>query len=290
MKRDYFYEVDVRGVVTLEGHEQDDPWFLDTLYRRLAASANPEVPDYPFVSRCGEEMNYLRPADTPIVYTSFDGRRLGYGGSLSIAFRPEELRVSEHGVLYHAAPVGLIGRCAPSVAVEIAKSIVPWGPCFAYRSDDGHEVVIESMQADDAWIVLRPRPDNHCVGCGGANPLSLRLSFLHNLDDEIVQTWITPTSTMQGAMGTVHGGLVSLLLDEVMGKALSVRTIKAPTARLEVNFRKPMRVGIRYHCWSRLEEMQGRKFRVRACIEDADGTVIAEGHGLFVSPRSDSHS
>jgi acyl-coenzyme A thioesterase PaaI-like protein len=290
MKRDYFYEVDLRGRVSCNGLELDDSLFLDTLYRRLAPSANADIGEYPFVSRCGEEMNYLRPSDSPIVFTRFDSQRLGYAGTLSVRFNPAELVFSEDGVLYHRAPIDEWGRCAPSVTVEIAKRIIPWGPWYAYCTDDGREHVLEPKVADPNRTLLRPKFDNQCVGCGAANPASLSLSFLHDHVHGTVESWLTPTNTMQGAMGTVHGGLVSLLLDEVMGKSLSVKLIKAPTAKLEVNFRLPMLIGERYHCVSLLEESSGRKHYVTGTVRRLDGTVVADARGLFIAPRQRSTS
>jgi acyl-coenzyme A thioesterase PaaI-like protein len=288
MKRDYFYEVDKRGGVTLNGQLQDDPWFLDVLYRRLAPSANTQMLGYPYVSRCGDEMNYLKAEDTPVVFTWFDGRRLGYAGTLSLPFNAEHLSFSSDGVLYHAAPVGVRGRCSPNVAVEISQAIVPWGPWYALQDEDGFEHVIAPSSPEDSYRLLRPRTENHCIGCGAGNPSSLKLSFLHDLRNSTVNTWLSPSHRLQGAMGTVHGGMVSLLLDEIMGKALSVQSIKAPTAKIEVNFRRPMHIGMRYHCWSLLEGTHGRKHDVRGAIVNQQGEVIADGRGLFVSPRKGS--
>ena len=60
--------------------------------------------DYPFVSPCGKEINFIRPADaTPIVFHSLDvNRDLVYGGSLTQPFEEERLRLSKKtGRLYH---------------------------------------------------------------------------------------------------------------------------------------------------------------------------------------------
>ncbi|MBM4178433.1 MAG: DUF4505 domain-containing protein [Ignavibacteria bacterium] len=283
--RDYYYDLDERGTLTLDGVVQDDPWFLDFFFRRLATNANPDYPEFRFVCRCGDEMNYLRPQDTPIVFSNIVGQRLMYGHSLSVHFEPEKLAYSEDGVLYHAAPVGNYGRIAPQAAVDIARQIQPWGPFYGYRiPNTGQIVPLEPLAIHEELQILRPKPENRCVGCGQANPWSLRLSFFRWRNNGVVRSWITPDERMQGAMGTTHGGFVSLLLDEVMGKSLSAKGIKAPTAQLLVNFRKPMKLGVEYELRSWIESQQGRKQFVRGEVRLSSNpdVVIAEANALFL--------
>ncbi len=283
--RDYYYDLDERGTLSLDGVVQDDPWFLDFFFRRLASNANPDYPEYPFVCRCGDEMNYLRTQDSPIVFTGLQGQRLLYGHSLSVHFEPEKLAYSEHGVLYHAAPVGDFGRLVPHVAVEVAQRIEPWGPYYAYRPDQADYLVpLTPLHESKDLLFLRPKPENGCVGCGQANPWSLRQTFVRSRTDDIVRTWLCPGQRMQGSMGTTHGGFVSLLLDEVMGKSLSSKAIKAPTAQLVVNFRKPMLLGHEYELRGWIDSQQGRKKYVKGEIRLSHDTnvLIAEARALFL--------
>ena len=287
MMREFFYELSDRGVLTLDGVEHADPWFLDFFYRRLAPTANPLYPDYPYVARCGDETNYVRPADTPIVYTRFDGQFLGYAASLTTRFQPAQLAYGSNGVLYHAAPVGTYARLQPSVATSVAQHVEPWGPLFAYSDESTPSPVPLSPLDDDRYTIIRPRAENMCVGCGAANPSSLQLSFVHDHEDDRVKTWLTPDARMYGSLQTVHGGYVSLLLDETMGKCLSTKGIKAPTASLTVNFRKPMLVDRPYRLEAWIEESRGRKNVLRGEIRDPhDESLIAEAHALFITLRT----
>lgn len=285
MKRDYYYELTDRGMLLLEGAVQNDPWFLDFFFRRLAVNANPDYPDYPYVCRCGDEMNYLRPTDTPIVFTGFDGSRLFFGHSLSVPFWPDRLSYSPDGVLYHDAPVGGVGRLTPSVAVELARFIEPWGPFFAFLGADGRQLVPITPRGTEGLIkIVRPKAENNCVGCGLGNSYSLRLSFVHDVIHGSVHTWVRPDERMQGSLGITHGGYVSLLLDETMGKVLSVQGIRAPTARLNVNFRSPMNLGEEYEVVGRIQSQQGRKIFVNGEVRSSThpGGVVAEAEALFI--------
>lgn len=283
--RDYYYDVDVRGELTLDGVVQDDSEFLDFFYRRLAPTANPFYPEYPYVSRCGDEMNYLRPADTPIVFTSFDGERLYYGGTLSVPFYPDRLSYSDDGVLYYAAPVGQRGRIVPPVAVEIAAAVQPWGPFYAYRHPvRGNLIPFLPTTNAEHLHVLYPRPNHLCVGCSTDNPHGLGLSFIYDKRNDEIVTYVVPDERMQGALYTTHGGFVSLLLDETMGKCLTVRGIRAPTAQLTVHFRKPMLLGREHEIRARVIRQTGRANMLQAAIRATDdASLIAEADAVFIT-------
>ncbi|MBI2793220.1 MAG: DUF4505 family protein [Ignavibacteria bacterium] len=286
MQRDYYYEVNDRGVLTLDGLVQNDPAFLDFFFRRLAITANPHYPDHPYVSRCGDEMNYLKPADTPIVFTGFDGERLLYAYSLSVPMFPDRLRYSEDGILYHWAPVGGVGRIVPAVATEISRHIEHWGPYYAFRDTEHNSLTpFIPILSEDFLTVLRPRADSACIGCGAGNDNSFRLSFIHDKQANAVVTYIKPDARMQGSFGIVHGGMISLLLDETMGKCLSAGGIKAPTARISVNYRKPMMLGVEYEIRGWVDRQQGRKNFMRAaiCSWDTRADVIADAEALFIA-------
>lgn len=286
MTRDYYYSIDVYGSLALDGMIQTDPWFVDFFFRRLAPTANPLYPDFPFVSRCGDEMNYLKPADTPIVYTGYDGVRLYYAHSLNVLFHPSRLSYSHEGILYHAAPVGNVARLVPQVAMEIAKHIMPWGPWYAYNDTvRGRIIPILPNHLPNDVVVIRPREDNQCVACGEANPHTFFMTFLGDKSEQSVHTFIRPDARMQGSLGIVHGGFVSLLLDEVMGKCISMMGLRAPTAQLNVRFRKPLRLGVEYKVSGRVASMQGRKLHMVGEIREVGDTssTAAEAEALFLT-------
>ena len=94
--------------------------------------------DYPFVSPCGKELNFIRPAATPIVFhaLSHDDTTLTYAGTMTQPLDYSKLAVSKKtGRLYHqlniesgirksrrtASEYGLIRS---SVAVALSERIV----------------------------------------------------------------------------------------------------------------------------------------------------------------------
>jgi acyl-coenzyme A thioesterase PaaI-like protein len=85
-----------------------------------------------------------------------------------------------------------------------------------------------------------------------------------------------------GSLNIMHGGMVSLLLDETMGKVLSGMQIKAPTAQLNVRFKSPTFIEQELHLMGRLISEQGRKLSLMADIYDQEGNITAQAEGLFI--------
>ena len=126
-KRHYFYWIDLKGALFLE---QTDPKtiatslkstsFLNFFFKNIqknplydakeseyGSSCEEEAvcSTYPFLSMCGNEMNFLQAADTPFVfhsYTPSDNNResgdapflsLTFGGDLTVPFQPSLVRL-----------------------------------------------------------------------------------------------------------------------------------------------------------------------------------------------------
>ena len=128
---------------------------------------------------------------------------------------------------------------------------------------------------------LEVREDHWCFGCGRQNPIGLKLTFYE--DGEHVWAPWTPKREHQGYEGIVHGGLITTVLDEVMGWAIYVRKLWAVTGSINVRFRKPVRVGDELTCRAWVASVTGRKVDVRAqLIRESDGQVLADGTAIFV--------
>jgi uncharacterized protein (TIGR00369 family) len=76
-----------------------------------------------------------------------------------------------------------------------------------------------------------------CFACSPENPMGLHLEFYEDGDD-IVALW-KPTEYTQGWLNTLHGGIQSVLLDEI-GAWVITRKLQTSgvTSRLEVKFIK----------------------------------------------------
>mmetsp|Transcript_3295 Transcript_3295/g.5555 ORF Transcript_3295/g.5555 Transcript_3295/m.5555 type:complete len:134 (-) Transcript_3295:104-505(-) len=95
-----------------------------------------EHTEYPFISPCGKEMNFIRPADTPIVFEKLDDdEELVFGATHRQPFKPSELVwVEETGRLYH--PVTEHKRLAPCLALLRSHLAVQLSENFVYPEKD----------------------------------------------------------------------------------------------------------------------------------------------------------
>jgi acyl-coenzyme A thioesterase PaaI-like protein len=102
---------------------------------------------------------------------------------------------------------------------------------------------------------------------------------------------------VQGHPGVVHGGIVSLALDDALGVACSLSEVAegaavdelrrtGATASLRVAFARPCAVDARVEIEAHLERAERRKRYVRAVMRDAaTGAELASAEALYVVPR-----
>ena len=123
---------------------------------------------------------------------------------------------------------------------------------------------------------------NHCFGCGQRNRTGLRLRFYTNAAGEVVCP-LKLAKRFQGPPGHAHGGIIATLLDEAMSKANRARNVVAMTRSLEVEYLRPVPVGIRLELKSHHSQAEGRKHHCEAELTNAAGEVLARGRALFIA-------
>jgi acyl-coenzyme A thioesterase PaaI-like protein len=130
---------------------------------------------------------------------------------------------------------------------------------------------------------LDVRDDHWCFGCGRLNPNGLKLTFYESENGPGIWTEWTPSRANEGFSGIAHGGIITTVLDEVMGWAVSHRNVWAVTGRLDVSFRRPVETGVPTVARAWIETQHGRKLDVRARLERAaDAALLAEASAIFV--------
>ena len=123
---------------------------------------------------------------------------------------------------------------------------------------------------------------HNCFGCGTLNAGGLGLA----LHVEPGRSWteIALDRRFEGWESVVHGGVLCAILDEVMAWALVGEDNWGVTARMAVEFRKPVRVGVpvRAEGWitrsrRRIVDTAGR------IVEAATGDELATATGVYVA-------
>lgn len=120
-----------------------DKQFLKFFFKRLKQNQTSRYTEnFPFVSPCGKEMNYIRCDDLPVVFaTIIEDSDVsanqspglltfsGIGDNLTFPFQPEKIcMLPESGRIYHPGPekVGGVALIKSSLAIELS-------PYFEYR-------------------------------------------------------------------------------------------------------------------------------------------------------------
>ncbi|KAM9358105.1 UPF0598 protein C8orf82 homolog [Symphorus nematophorus] len=154
--REYFYYIDHQGQLFLDDTKVKnfvtcfkDKQFLVFFFSRLRSNQSGRYEeDFPFLSLCGRERNFLRCDDRPVVFTHLlqspagppgvagDQELLSYCGGaekLSVPFRPEALYMHPvSGRVYHPCSErgGAVGLVRSALAIELS-------PFFVYAQEDG---------------------------------------------------------------------------------------------------------------------------------------------------------
>ena len=137
--------------------------------------------------------------------------------------------------------------------------------------------------ADDTSIARRfGIPPHHCFACGSLNVHGLRLD-LHSQADRC-WTELTLDRRFQGWDEIAHGGITCTILDEVMAWSLIERDHWGLTARMRVDFKRPVPIGRPLRAEGRVVEARRRLVTTDARLEDLEsGELLATAEATYVA-------
>ena len=119
-----------------------------------------------------------------------------------------------------------------------------------------------------------------CLGCGPDNESGFHLQVRREGDELVAEH--TFADRHSGAPGIAHGGAVATVVDDVLGFLLYVAKIAGVTRHLEVEYLKPVLVGVPYVIRAKVESLDGRKLWVSCACTAPDGTVTFTAKALFL--------
>lgn len=130
-------------------------------------------------------------------------------------------------------------------------------------------------------------PRHDCFGCGSRNAEGLQIAF--EIDGWKVSGRFTPRKSHQGFPGVAHGGIAAAAMDEAMGWAMYAAGAWAMTVKMQVKYRKPLKLGEEVIVLAETVVNKGRRLEATSRIESLTGEVICEAEGLFLRmPESES--
>lgn len=122
---------------------------------------------------------------------------------------------------------------------------------------------------------------HNCFACGELNEHGLRLKL--HLGERRSWADFVLDDRFEGWAGIIHGGIIATILDEVMAWALVAEDNWGVTARMTIDFKRPVLVGtpVRGEGWvvrsrRRLVDTAGR-------IVDSNGVVLATAEAVYAA-------
>ena len=125
------------------------------------------------------------------------------------------------------------------------------------------------------------KPGYKCFGCSPNNEHGVKMTFYED-GDEVVCFW-KPDECFQGWIDTMHGGIISVMLDEIGAwVVLRKQQTTCVTSKLELKFMKPMKTtDPQFTLRAHLVEMRRNLAVVDAHIENANGEICAQSHTVY---------
>lgn len=131
-----------------------------------------------------------------------------------------------------------------------------------------------------------PSHNAMCACCGSKNPCSLDLELKADVGAAVTGT-VVITERQQGAPGRAHGGVLAMIMDELLGSLNWMIRRRSVTAHLELDFIKMVPVGTVLYLSARADRVEGRKLFTsgEARLNGPDGEICLKGEALFIQLR-----
>jgi acyl-coenzyme A thioesterase PaaI-like protein len=138
---------------------------------------------------------------------------------------------------------------------------------------------------DDATLDALTRHNPYCLGCGDENSASVGFRI-----DEVapgrLRARVAFTRFHEGAPGRVHGGAVTIALDEAIGQLAQLEIVgDCLTAEIAVKYLRPTGTDASYAIDAHLSERDGRKLWIDATLVDESGNATASATALMIAAR-----
>lgn len=120
-----------------------------------------------------------------------------------------------------------------------------------------------------------------CFGCGKKNPIGLKLDM--QLEANKCWAYFVARKDLESYGDRLHGGITSTLLDEVMGDyVFRIAGIPAYTAKLDIRFYTPIRIGERVRAEGWIAAHRGRLYITNGRVLHEDGSVAAQAEAKMM--------
>ena len=121
---------------------------------------------------------------------------------------------------------------------------------------------------------MKLEDNKKCFVCGPENRYGLHLEFVIDKNN-IIQTEFVPLEQHQGFKGIVHGGLIGLILDEIMVNLTWKLGKNAVSAELNIGLKRVAKVGEKLIFRGWIDKEDKKIIYTKAEAKDENGAVVA---------------
>lgn len=132
---------------------------------------------------------------------------------------------------------------------------------------------------------MRKQPTSRmCFVCGESNPAGVHVRFYEREDGSVLARF-TGSERHQGYPGRMHGGVITAIMDETIGRAIMIphgESIWGVTVEISVRFRKPVPLGVELTATGRITAETARTFEGTGELCLLDGSLAVEATGKYL--------
>lgn len=144
----------------------------------------------------------------------------------------------------------------------------------------------EAVELADPHPVRAAFPHDITPVSSARNPIAPPLAIRREGEDSVATT-VLPLQ-YQGPPTRVHGGIIALMLDQVLGDASSATGLPLSfTRELTITYDGATPIGEELRIAGRIRSVEGRKRFMEGEIT-VGGEVTVRAHGLWIAPREQS--
>lgn len=132
-------------------------------------------------------------------------------------------------------------------------------------------------------VLKKQNNSKSCIVCGLENNLGVKASF-YEIDNGELVAICTCEDHHQSYPGRLHGGISAALLDETIGRAISITNpnLWGVTIELSTKYRKPVPLGEEIKVIGRITKETHRGFEGTGEIILKNGDVAVTAHGRYI--------
>jgi uncharacterized protein (TIGR00369 family) len=132
-------------------------------------------------------------------------------------------------------------------------------------------------------IIRKQQNSKMCFLCGLKNPFGLQASFYELESSELVCI-LTPKAEHQSYPGRLHGGIITAMLDETIGRAILIgheEEVWGVTAEFTTRFKKPVPLGAELRVVGRVTKETSRTFEGTGELLLPNDDIAATASGIY---------